>query len=55
MSKLSKLKKEHIQRVNKELDEMTNEKYAVQKEYKFYPSENVRGKSQEFIKKMGRL
>lgn len=55
MGKLAKLKKEHIQRVNKELDERANEKYPTQKEQKFYPSENVKGRSQEFLNKMKRL
>lgn len=55
MGKLAKLKREHIQKVNKQLNERSCEKEVDKKEIKLYPSDNVQGVNQSFLNKMSRL
>jgi|TARA_B100000700_G_scaffold330976_1_gene460502 hypothetical protein len=52
MTRLQKLKREHIKNVNKLLDEGHKKENITKKEVKLNPSDNVSAASKEFIDKM---
>jgi len=54
MSRLEKLKKEHIKKVNKLLDEGKKENNTIEK-ITLTPSDNVTNSSKDFINKMDRF
>ena len=55
MGRLERLKRDHMKKVNKQLDEDTRLEQIERETVKLNPSTNVTGNSEEFIKKMKKL
>ena len=55
MGKAEKLKREHIKKVNKRLDENFSEEVKKEEEIKLQPSTNVQNSNSSFVEKMNRL
>ncbi len=55
MGRLERLKRDHIEKLNKQLDEDVRMEQLERKTVKLNPSRNVTGNSSKFIKKIKKL
>ena len=55
MGRVERLKRDHIKKVNKQLEENIKMEQIERDTIKLNPSANVTGNSEEFIKKMKKL
>jgi len=55
MGRLEKVKRDHIKKLNKQLEEDVKEEQNERDTIKLNPSANVTGNSSEFIKKMNKI
>ena len=55
MGRVEKLKRDHIKKLNKQLEENVKQGQIERDTIKLNPSANVTGNSSEFIKKMNKI